>query len=158
MDKPRSLFRKLMVIGSLSLMLAAGAIVGAPSATADFTGECGGATLSSHPRPGSRVAPGRTIVYIVTVQVTGGSVTGCAQDVRTSPLLDFVSIKRTGIFFPDFGGSPLATVTWEGPFDEGTTLRGRVTMRVPAAAQPGAEIVTTSGPLTIQHTVGRRTS
>ena len=82
------------------------------------------------------MAPGRKIVYIVTVQVVGGSVTGCAQDVRTSPLLDFIAIKRHGIFFPDFGGSPLATVTWEGPFDEGTTLRGRVKMRVPADAQP----------------------
>ena len=76
MDKPRTLIRKLVVIRSVSLMLTAGAIVGAPSATAEFTGVCAGATLASHPRPGSRVAPGRNIVYIVTVQVTGGSVTG----------------------------------------------------------------------------------
>jgi hypothetical protein len=157
MDKPRALIRKLVAVGSMSLMLTAGASVGAPSATADFTGLCADATLTSHPKPGSRVAPGREIVYIVTVQVTGGSVTGCALDVRTSPLLDFVSIRPHGIFFPDSGGSPLATVTWEGSFDEGTTLRGRVEMRVSADAQAGAEIVTTSGSLTIQHTVRRRT-
>ena len=157
MDKPGTLISKLVVIGSLTSMLTAVAIVGAPSATADFTGLCADATLTSNPRPGSRLAPGRKIVYIVTVQVTGGAVTGCAQDVRTSPLLEFVSIRRHGIFFPDFGGSPMATVTWEGPFDEGTTLRGRIIMRVPADAQAGTEIVTTSGPLTITHTVRLRT-
>jgi hypothetical protein len=157
MYEPRSLIRKLVVVGWVSLMLTAGATVGAPSATAEFNGLCADATLTSHPTPGSGVAPGSRIVYIVTVQVIGGSVTGCAQDVRTSPLLEFVSIKRHGIFEPDFGGSPLATVTWEGAFDEGTTLRGRITMRVPADAQAGTVIETTSGPLTILHTVGRRT-
>lgn len=147
----------------LTTALAAAALVAAvsaapaPASTMETatSGTCdGGGEFTSTPKPGKAVAPGDVIVYQITMIVEGGSVLGCAQDILLSPLLEFVSVTPEGAYFPDTPFGPMVIVSFEGPFDAGTTLTGEVTMRVRLDAPAGATIQASSEEV-IQHVVAR---
>ena len=153
MLKPRSLIRSLVAIGSLCGILMLGAIGATPASA--YPGECVGAGFTADPKPGAKVKSGETIVYTVTVQVTADYVLACSRDIRTSPLLEFVSIEPNGDFFPEATSGPTANVNWSGPVYPGTVLQGSVTMRVRCGAPDGAVIESSSGP-TIQHFISAK--
>ncbi|MGC5225415.1 hypothetical protein ACPW96_22860 [Micromonospora sp. DT81.3] len=146
MLKPKSVLRRMAAVAALSGILMAGAIVGAPSASAQVP-ECVTGGFTADPAPGSKVKSGKIIVYTVTVGVIGGEAAGCLRDIVTSPLLEFVSMEPEGTFFP-----PMASILWTGPFQLGTVLQGSLTMQVRCDAPDGAVIEAFSGS-TIQHVV-----
>ena len=82
-------------------------------------------------------------------------VLGCSRNIHLSNLLEFVSVRPDGAYYPDTSEGPIAIVSFTGPFEPGTRLLGRVVMRVRADAPAGAVIEASSGSV-IRHVVKSR--
>jgi hypothetical protein len=128
-------------------LIVGGVTVAPPLAWANNRpGICQGGSFTATPPSGSAVAPGKTITYRLDIVVVGDApVLDCARNVRTSSLLNFVSAAPDGAYWPTATDGPVAAVTFTGPFDPGTRLRGQLVMRVAADAPAGAVIVSSSG-------------
>jgi hypothetical protein len=147
---PRILAR--MVTCGVLISMVTG-VVSAPAWAEPVPGTCVGGEFTAKPPSGSAVAPGKKIVYYVTVVVEGDTpVLGCSRTVLLSTLLEFVSVKPDGAYFPNTTVGPLASIDFVGPFDPGTILRGRLTMKVAADAPAGA-IIEVSSLDVIRHVV-----
>lgn len=72
-----------------------------------------------------------------------------------SGLLAFVAVQPDGSYRPDMSFGPMAEVSFTGPIDPGTRLRGWIVMRVRADAPAGAVIEARSGDV-IRHVVRTR--
>lgn len=135
------------------MVVMATGVVSAPAWAQPVPGTCVGGEFTAKPPSGSTVAPGKKIVYHVTVVVEGDTpVLGCARDVLLSTLLEFISLKPDGVYLPDTTLGPMAIIEFNGPFDPGTILTGTLRMQVAADAPAGAIIEASSADV-IQHVV-----
>lgn len=151
------LVRALLACSAASLLgVAVSVAAPAASASADTApGTCTGGSFTSFPPSGSVVHRGQVITYRLTIEVVGDSpVLGCARDMLVSPVLEFLSARPDGAYWPDTSVGPMAEVSFDGPFDPGTTLIGLVRMRVPVDTPIGTHVWAQSGN-EIEHTVGR---